>query len=85
MCWGRSARTVVHVPSLNSLPRQVRTGGQDLHDRADPLVPFIHAEWSQSCIPTSSMLTIHAGGHLIWIGQDSAFMHHSYRFRWRQR
>lgn len=46
-----------------------------IHDRADPLVPFAHAEWSQSCIPRSRLLDIHAGGHLIWFGKDSTFMH----------
>jgi pimeloyl-ACP methyl ester carboxylesterase len=46
-----------------------------IHDRADPLVPFMHAEWSQSCIPASRLLAIHAGGHLIWFGKDSALMH----------
>ena len=46
-----------------------------IHDRADPLVPFMHAEWSQSCIPESHLLSIHAGGHLIWFGKDADFMH----------
>lgn len=46
-----------------------------IHDRADPLVPFAHAQWSQSCIPHSRLLDIHAGGHLIWFGKDSTFMH----------
>ena len=46
-----------------------------IHDRADPLVPFMHAEWSQSCIVQSRLLEIHAGGHLIWFGKDSALMH----------
>ena len=46
-----------------------------IHDQVDPLVPFIHAEWSQSCIRESRLLTIHAGGHLIWFGNDSNRMH----------
>lgn len=46
-----------------------------IHDREDPLVPFRHAEWSHSCIPQSHLLDIHAGGHLIWYGQDFAPMH----------
>ena len=45
-----------------------------IHDRADPLVPFLHAEWSQSCIIGSHLLGIHAGGHLIWFGKDFEFM-----------
>jgi pimeloyl-ACP methyl ester carboxylesterase len=46
-----------------------------IHDQADPLVPFLHAEWSQSSIPQSRLLAIQSGGHLIWFGKDSAFMH----------
>ena len=46
-----------------------------IHDRADPLVPFIHAEWSRSCIPESRLLEVHAGGHLIWFGKDFELMH----------
>ena len=46
-----------------------------IHDRADPLVPFIHAEWSHSCIPKSRLVAIHAGGHLIWFGIDADLMH----------
>jgi len=38
----------------------------------DPLVPFLHAEWSLSCIGQSRLLDIHAGGHFIWFGKDSA-------------
>jgi len=45
-----------------------------IHDRADPLVPFLHAEWSQSCIRKSRLLAIQAGGHLIWFGKESTFM-----------
>ena len=46
-----------------------------IHDRADPLVPFAHAEWSQECIPQAELLDVHAGGHLIWFGQDFASLH----------
>jgi pimeloyl-ACP methyl ester carboxylesterase len=46
-----------------------------VHDRADPLVHFAHAEWAESCIPQSRLLTIHAGGHLIWFGKDFSDMH----------
>lgn len=46
-----------------------------IHDRADPMVRFRHAEWSQACIPGSRLLEIHAGGHLIWFGRDAALMH----------
>jgi pimeloyl-ACP methyl ester carboxylesterase len=46
-----------------------------IHDLADPLVPYIHAEWSQSCIANSTLLTVHGGGHLIWFGKDADRMH----------
>ena len=46
-----------------------------VHDREDPLVPFAHAEWSHTCIPQSHLLEIHAGGHLIWFGNDALHMH----------
>lgn len=46
-----------------------------IHDPADPLVPFRHAEWSQTCIPESRLLAVQAGGHLIWFGKDFSLMH----------
>ena len=46
-----------------------------IHDPADPLVPFRHAEWTQACISGSRLVAIHAGGHLIWFGKDAARMH----------
>jgi len=46
-----------------------------IHDRADPLVPFAHAEWSQQTIAHARLLDVHAGGHLIWFGQDYASLH----------
>jgi pimeloyl-ACP methyl ester carboxylesterase len=46
-----------------------------IHDRDDPLVPFLHAEWSHACIPHAELLDVHAGGHLIWFGKDFPSMH----------
>ena len=46
-----------------------------IHDKADPLVPFAHAEWSQRSIANSYLLDIHAGGHLIWFGRDYPLLH----------
>ena len=46
-----------------------------IHDRADPLVPFAHSEWSHQCISESRLLDIHTGGHLIWFGKDFDFIH----------
>ena len=56
-------------------PDTIRCPTLIIHDQADPLVPFLHAEWSQSSIPQSRLLAIHSGGHLIWFGKDSAVMH----------
>lgn len=47
-----------------------------IHDPADPLVPFQHAQWSCSCIRRSRLLSVQAGGHLIWFGKDADWMHH---------
>jgi pimeloyl-ACP methyl ester carboxylesterase len=46
-----------------------------IHDRADPLVPFAHAEWSHGRIDNSRLLDVHAGGHLIWFGRDYPRLH----------
>lgn len=46
-----------------------------VHDRVDPVVPFIHAEWATQCIDHAELLDVHAAGHLIWYGQDSGRMH----------
>jgi len=56
-------------------PDSIRCPTLIVHDRADPLVPFVHAEWSHSCIPESRLLEIRAGGHLIWFGKDFESMH----------
>jgi len=45
-----------------------------LHDRADTVVPFAHAEWSHHCIPTAELCALHTAGHLIWVGQDQEKM-----------
>jgi pimeloyl-ACP methyl ester carboxylesterase len=46
-----------------------------IHDHLDPVVPFVHAEWSHECIAGSQLLDIHAGGHLIWYGKEAGAMH----------
>jgi pimeloyl-ACP methyl ester carboxylesterase len=45
-----------------------------IHDRADPVVRFRHAEWSHSCIAGSRLLEVHAGGLWIWFGRDAALV-----------
>lgn len=42
------------------------------HDRADPLVPFTHAEWAVRSIPGAQLSDLHVGGHLIWLGPEAA-------------
>ena len=65
----------IMVGNNGIVPDTIRCPTLIIHDRSDPLVPFVHAEWSQSCIAESRLLEIHAGGHLIWFGKDSARMH----------
>lgn len=55
-------------------PASVRCPTLVLHDRADPLVPFAHAEWALHCIPHAELRELHAGGHLIWVGKDGERM-----------
>ena len=43
------------------------------HSCSNNLCSIPIAEWSQSCRPGSRAVEIHAGGHLIWLGRDSAF------------
>ena len=53
---------IVHCPTLI------------LHDRADPLVTMAQVEWARKCIPQAEYCDLHAGGHLIWVGQDATKM-----------
>jgi pimeloyl-ACP methyl ester carboxylesterase len=53
---------IVHCPTLI------------LHDRMDPLVTIAQVEWARKCIPHAEYCDLHAGGHLIWVGQDSQRM-----------
>jgi pimeloyl-ACP methyl ester carboxylesterase len=45
-----------------------------IHDRADPLVPFAHAEWAVQTIGTAQLCDLHVGGHLIWLGREAQQM-----------
>ena len=56
-------------------PGSVRCPTLILHDRADPLVPFGHVEWALHCISDAEHCDLHAGGHLIWVGNDRGRMH----------
>jgi pimeloyl-ACP methyl ester carboxylesterase len=56
------------------LPGEIRCPTIIFQDEADPLVPFTHAEWAQHSIPGAVLISLHAGGHLIWVGKDAARM-----------
>lgn len=57
------------------VPHSINAPTLIIHDTADPLVPFCHAESSHAAIRNSQLLVVHAGGHLIWFGKDSEMMH----------
>jgi len=63
------------VSSRELMPGAIATPVLLIHDRCDPLVPFRHAEWVHARTGNSQLLDIHAGGHLIWFGQDADLMH----------
>lgn len=46
-----------------------------IHDRADPVVPFCHAEWTRQSVPQARWSDHTLGGHLIWFGRDARAMH----------
>ena len=46
-----------------------------IHDELDEVVPFEHAKHAAELMSESEIMTVDAGGHLIWIGQDSTKMH----------
>jgi pimeloyl-ACP methyl ester carboxylesterase len=46
-----------------------------IHDRADPVVPFYHAQWTRQAVPQARISDLILGGHLIWFGRDVAAMH----------
>jgi pimeloyl-ACP methyl ester carboxylesterase len=42
-----------------------------LHDVKDPMAPVDHVEWFVSIFPNCERVSIHAAGHLIWVGPDA--------------
>lgn len=52
-------------------PGSIRAPTLILHDRADPIVPFAHAEWARQAIPTAELCDLRLGGHMIWLGADA--------------
>jgi pimeloyl-ACP methyl ester carboxylesterase len=48
-----------------------------IHDSHDPMAPVDHVDWFSSIVNHCERVTIHAAGHLIWVGPDSHVMHDS--------
>ena len=46
-----------------------------IHDPSDPLAPICHVEWFASLVPDCERLSVHAAGHLVWVGRESPLMH----------
>ena len=42
-----------------------------LHDVKDPMAPVDHVDWFVSNFPKCERVSIHAAGHLIWVGPDA--------------
>jgi pimeloyl-ACP methyl ester carboxylesterase len=48
-----------------------------LHDVKDPMAPVDHVHWFVSNFPKCERVSIHAAGHLIWVGPDADIMQRS--------
>jgi len=48
-----------------------------MHDVKDPLAPVDHVVWFVSRFPRCERVSVHAAGHLIWVGPDADVMHQS--------
>jgi pimeloyl-ACP methyl ester carboxylesterase len=48
-----------------------------LHDTKDPMAPVDHVDWFVSIFPDCACVSIHAAGHLIWVGPEASSMHMS--------
>ena len=46
-----------------------------IHDASDPFAPVDHVQWFMSKVPHCKQVSVHAAGHLIWIGRDADLMH----------
>lgn len=46
-----------------------------IYDVKDPMAPPDHVDWFVSRFPRCERVSIHAGGHLIWIGPEADLMH----------
>jgi pimeloyl-ACP methyl ester carboxylesterase len=46
-----------------------------IHDVEDPLAPVAHVDWFVSTFPKCEQVSVHAAGHLIWVGSGAGGMH----------
>lgn len=46
-----------------------------IHDAKDPLAPVDHVDWFESVCLTCERVSVHAAGHLIWVGPDADVVH----------
>jgi pimeloyl-ACP methyl ester carboxylesterase len=46
-----------------------------MHDTMDSLAPVDHVDWFVSHFPACQRVSVHAAGHLIWVGPDAGRMH----------
>lgn len=53
----------------------LRTPTLVIHDEQDPMAPVDHVDWFVSIVPSCERVSVHAAGHLIWVGPDAEVMH----------
>ncbi len=46
-----------------------------IHDSQDPLAPVDHVDWFVSKCPQCERVSVHAAGHLLWVGPGANVMH----------
>jgi pimeloyl-ACP methyl ester carboxylesterase len=66
---------ILFDPATTVPPNAIACPTLIIHDRADPVVPFCHAEWLRQAVPHARWTDHTLGGHLIWFGRDVQQMH----------
>lgn len=46
-----------------------------VHDETDPMAPADHVAWFAASCPRCETVSVHAAGHLIWVGPGAGVMH----------
>lgn len=46
-----------------------------LHDAEDPLAPVEHVDWLVSRCAACERVSVHAAGHLVWVGPQASVLH----------